>query len=146
MYAVRVLLALFLVPVASWAADGDCSAPYRSGEWEVVECFLCDGDHSATDCAEFDLEAEAQGVPAYWVADLAATTGCSGAPSVAVRGLSAQLGVPHVYADLTTAGTSSVVVEGPRHRHLDADVDITTSAGCSDLEVLLRLFYRRVNP
>jgi hypothetical protein len=111
----------------------------------VRECFLCDGDHSATDCAEFDLHVEGAGLPSYLTADLAATTGC-GAVEVDVRGLSRQLGVPHVYATMTAAGTSSIRLDPVRHRHLDADVDITTSAGCTDVEVILRLFYRRPSP
>jgi hypothetical protein len=114
-----------------------------TGNWLTVECKLCDGDHSSTDCAEFDFVSEGRGMPAYWVATLSAVTGCTGAPEVQVRGLTQQLGMPHVYANLSEAGTSAVQVNPPRHRHIDADVDITTSAGCTDLEVTLTLFYRR---
>lgn len=154
--AVSVTLALLLLGRSAAGADSDCPTTYRSGEWLIVECFLCDGDHSATDCAELDLETEAKGIPVFWVAELNAVTGCTnpGGPTVHVRGLSQALGTPHIYASLTTGGTSAVR-EGdplvtpptnPRHRHLDADVDITTSADCSDVEVLIRLFYWRDTP
>lgn len=140
----RWLLILLLLPIPAFATESECGAPYMADSLMVVECFLCDGDHSATDCAEFDLQAESPyGIPLFWYADLAAVTGCSGAPSIDVRGMDRQLGLPQVYGALTSAGTSSLRINPTRHRHIDADVDITTSAGCTDLEVVIRLFYTR---
>lgn len=127
----------------SAAADSECYTTYQSGAWSVVECFICDGDHSATDCAELSLLPEVDGWPEAIIFDLSATTGCAGAVQVAVRGLSDQLGVPHVYGTLSAAGTSTLPLFETRHRFIDADVDITTSAGCTDLEVRARFLYRR---
>lgn len=136
-----------LLPSSGVAVESECPTTYRSGDWEVRECFLCDGDHSATDCAEFDLVTEGAALPVYLVAELAKQTGCTnpGGVSVDVRGLSQQLGAPHVYVTLTSGGTSAAILDPIRHRHLDADVDITTSADCSDVEVILRLFYQRAH-
>jgi hypothetical protein len=135
---------VLLPALPALAVESECTTPYPSGEWIVQDCFLCDGDHSSTDCAEFDLRNETtMGLPMFLTADLGNTTGCSGAPEVAVRGLTVQLGMPHVYATLSAAGTSAVRVDPIRHLHLDADVDVATSADCSDLEVILRLFYPR---
>ncbi|HLE80442.1 MAG TPA: hypothetical protein VJA25_04025 [Dehalococcoidia bacterium] len=141
------LLATYLVlgATAGWAADGDAVAggQYATGPWAVETRYLCDGDHTATDCNELDLHVgTAGGLPAYLTVDLVTTGGCAGAPTVTVRGLTAPLGAPSVYADLTTAGTSSVRVDPIRHRHIDGVV--VGGAGCTDLEAVVRLFYRRV--
>lgn len=135
--------ALLLLATPALADDSECATPGPQGGWLVMECFLCDGDHSATDCAEFDFMEETLGLglPEFWYADLAKVTGCSGTPEVDVRGMDRQLGLPQVYGTLVTSGTTSLRVSPLRHRHIDADVDITTSAGCTDLEVVLRLFY-----
>jgi hypothetical protein len=125
---------------AAHAQDSSCGVPVPSGDHLYVECKLCDGDHVSTDCAEFDFVDEAFGIPTYFVAELNPNSGCD--PTVDVRGLTAQLGMPHVYARLTTAGNSAVRVDPPRHRHIDADVDVSTAASCTDLEVILRIFYK----
>lgn len=140
-----LVTAIALAAAPALGADSDCFRSYQSGAYHVIECYLCDGDHSATDCAELTIPAEVPGgLFSHAVADLARATGCAGAVAVDVRGLSDQLGMPHVYGTLTAAGTSSLRLLGPRHTYLDADVDITTSAGCTDLEVPVRFYYRRV--
>jgi len=141
LWAAAVVVVTAAAPV--WALDGDCVASYSSGAYTVLECLLCDGDHSATDCMEMDLHQVAGGLPSYLVFDLSRVTGCSGAPAVDARGLDRPLGVPFVYSTLTIAGTSSVRVDPLRHRFLDADVDAATSADCTDLEVVVRLYYQR---
>ena len=147
-WTAALLVAGLLTALAVSAGDSDCFASYSSGAYEVQECFICDGDHSATDCAELDLVTETgPGLPQFIQFDLANTTGCAGAVSVEVRGLERALGIPYIYGTLTTAGTSTIRVSQVRHRHLDADVDITTSAGCTDLEVIARTFRQRApNP
>lgn len=132
-------LILLLAPLLM-AADGDVvsTIDYHSQtRMRVVR--LCDGDHSATDCAELDLQDAEYGLPLYFVAGLTRTTDCSGAPSVTVRGLDDAAGTPVSYASLTTAGTSAVRVDPLRHRFIDAVVAGATD--CTDLEVQLRLFY-----
>lgn len=137
-------LLLLLVAPQALAADGDAVAggAYASGPWDIQTYYLCDGDHTATDCDELDLHVQtAHGLPHHLEIELVSVGGCSGVPSVAVRGLTHPLGMPAVYADLTVAGTSAVETAF-RHRHLDAV--ITNPADCVDLEVYVRLFYRRV--
>lgn len=132
-------LILLLAPLLL-AADGDVVSTI---DWRSVERMrvvrLCDGDHSATDCAELDLQDADYGLPRYMVASLTRTTDCSGAPSVTVRGLVDAAGAAVEYAALTTAGTSAVVVNPLRHRFVDGTV--TGGTDCTDLEVQLRLFY-----
>ena len=150
--AAFLLAALLAGATAASAQDSTCTSSYGSGAWLVRECYICDGDHTATDCAEFDLNTEApEGLPEYMVFDL--VNSCGGTVSVDVRGLATQLGIPYVYGTLTGAGVSSIRVGNPynpnnyldliRHRHIDADVDITTSAACTDLELVVRLMYPR---
>lgn len=141
-----LLLMLLLLPTVGWAVDGDCAASYSSGAYHVVECKVCDGDHSATDCMELDLHrATPAGLPSHLVLELASYVGCSDPlMTVNVRGLAEPLGVPFVYATLSPTVTSAVRVEPTRHRYLDADVDAAHSADCADLEVIVRLFYPRV--
>ena len=114
---------------------------YDSGAWSVETRYLCDGDHTATDCDEIDLSTQtSNGLPDHMVIALVAAT-CAVAPTVTVRGLVAPLGAPAVYASLTSAGTSSVRINPLRHRHIDAVPSIGSI--CTDLEVIVRLFYRR---
>lgn len=134
-----VLLALLLA-VPAFSADGDIVSSKTQGRMKEVQFRLCDGDHSATDCAELDtIEDLPDGPPDWIVYSLVSTTGCSGAPSVSVRGLASAAGVPFVYASLTTAGTSAVKVCGPRHRFHDATVSGATD--CTDLEIRGAAFY-----
>jgi len=125
------------------AADGSSLTAYATGAYAVYEYFLCDGDHTTTDCNEIDLHREiAGGLPEYVVADLNSTTGCAGAVTVDVRGLADAVGFPSIIQQLTLAGVSSVVLDPTTHRFVDGVVGV--GAGCTDLEVILRFFYPRL--
>jgi len=137
----RLTLCL-LVALLALGADGDSRSNYASGQWLVHEYMLCDGDHTLTNCNEIDLHVEtAAGLPQHAVVDINRLTGCSGTPVVQVRGLNTPLGFPIALQDLTLAGVSSVVVDPNGYRYLDAM--LTDAVGCSDLEVIVRLFYPR---
>lgn len=140
MYRLLALaLALLPYPTVGWAEDGGLVASYSSGAWSVEERFLCDGDHTAIDCAEIDLHSETSGgLPEHAQLDLSRTTGCAGAVTVAVRGLPDILGLPGTIGTISLAGTSSLPLPST-FRYVDGVPG--TAAGCTDLEVILRLFY-----
>lgn len=143
MYWWALLLVMLAYP--AWAADGDVVSNYCSGAWCVEEILLCDGDHSATDCEEFDLHTEGNaGLPWHIQFDLSRTTGCAGAVTVQVRGLATPLGNPSIIGTLSVAGTSSVPLATGTFRSVDGVVG--TAAGCTDLEVLMRMWYPAMTP
>lgn len=156
-----VLLALLLaMPVG--AADGDFIASHVGkipGEEMAIETFLCDGDKSATSCAEIDLlaiqasansTASTLGWPSRMVYSLRATTDCP-LVSIELRGRdTAGASVEHTLMTagthgataLTGAGVSAVQFERPAFRYVVGIV--TPGAGCTgspDVEVILRTFY-----
>ena len=134
---------LVLLPCGALAADGDAVATYQSGAYVVNEYKLCDGDHSATDCGELDLNEVSGGLPEFLAVDLVKVTGC-GAVTLEVRGLTQPLGLAHTIGTLSVAGTTSIPIDLVRFRYLDGIPAV--SVGCTDLEVHVRIFVSRFRP
>ena len=158
-----IVLAAVLLGAPAWAAEGDQVSSYSSGEWVVAEFLLCDGDYvdgtPPNTCATFDLHRGTvttsaggtiniggwQGLPQYLIAEVRLDNG--GAPNNNIgflEGRSSAAGVRHqLHAtglELATA-VSHTTIDPITHRFLSYEV--TTEGVGTDMEVVVRLFYRR---
>lgn len=149
-FLLGVLLAL-LSPIAASAADGaylpEAGTQAASRTTEVY--LLCDGDHTATNCAEFDLRAvssnQRRPVPDYiQFAIYRQSTNCTPTVSIVGRAVpTATAGatqVDHTIQALLGTGTSSVAPGVPPSFRVYL-ATITADADCTDLEVIVYLTY-----
>lgn len=123
---------------ASRAADGALQDALFSNSKAFL---LCDTKTSADSaCASFNVASKDARWPVRWQVSIEKATGCSGAYSVAVRGMNGASGVVHT-AETLDATTSAVTKGGPPPLLIDAA--LSTMTGCTDLDVLLVLFYEQ---
>lgn len=151
-----VFLAL-LAPSIAFAVEGAFKRSYNEGEFFVLEYYLCDGDHSAGgDCAEFNLftgpatDFAYPGTPLYYVIDFSvdasATTKFAGLPVGRDVSGSATLHTLPGAVSMGISATNTYVPTQGLVTHPYVLIDVTsagTGAGNNDLEVLIRLFYKR---
>ncbi len=131
----------------AWAVEGALipGSHHAAGDFRSQAFYLCDErDSGDSACGEFDLRNGTMGWPHHYVIEINATTGCSATPEVIPRVRWETGGTSHdlVTTSLTPTGTSAQVFDWPSHPILDAGLvgDLT---GCTDIEVILRLFYSR---
>lgn len=150
----RLLLAVLLVvfPGVAFAADGDLVGCYTSGQKQVCEVLLCDGDHTApnTDCAQFDLHSQPSfngwpGMPNEIVYEVR-TDNCTTTNTGFVQGVSTSGGTAHnLHTTAFQLGVSASSLYLPfTHRYIRFDITAFGSTGaCDDFEVVMRLIYNR---
>ena len=151
----RLALLFLALALPAYAADGDYlgDASLQAGAHTTEAYLLCDGDHTATDCAEMDLRnirhptaTQRRGVPdliqfsiyrqsasctpTVTITGRAVPTATAGATQVDHSILPAMLGT-------ATSSMSPAVV--PNFRVYFATV--TADAQCTDLEVIAYLTY-----
>jgi hypothetical protein len=149
------VVALFMAGSA-YAAEGDFVAEYGNerGEYIVREYLLCDGDHDVDlTCDEIDLTTVANadginpyGLPLYVVADVTVDDCDVTKHLVHLMGVSTTGGVRqrlHVTALQFGSITTTVTINPLTHRFVAANVTTAGGTTCTDLEVVLRLFYDR---
>ena len=160
-----LLVLLLLLAGPALAAEGDFVSSYASGEFDVREYLLCDGDYvdgsPPNTCATLDIHAGTftqsggtviaapsgwAGLPLFIVVEVRTDNG--GAPNNNIgfaEGRSAVAGQRHnLHATGLELGTttSSVTLNPLSHRFLSYEV--TTEGVGTDMEVIVRLFYMRV--
>jgi hypothetical protein len=141
---------LLLMPVCVFAADGAkiSSADVTKGSFDSQSFVLCDGVLEAdSSCDEFDLNQSGAGMPDWFIFSRdAVDSDCTGDVTIAINGQTTTGGTEHVITTLNDAYTS-MRVEGPRHRFIDAD--LSNQGGCDDgaadtgVTVNMTLFFKK---
>jgi hypothetical protein len=137
----------------SLAVDGDFIPFAPGGTSDVnpgpdemfLEWLLCDGAIGA--CATFDFQNALNGpgvIPDRYVIEMRAEDCVTTEPTFTIQGHATSGGIAHVYS--TTLGTAggnatSIEVNPGRHRFLSG-TNTAGSGGCTDVEVVIRAFYR----
>lgn len=137
------ILALLLLAMPAYAADGDRFATTYVDNRKVVQVFLlCDSDTAPATCSEFNVSRF--GFPDEIRVTLETETACSGTPTVVLRGFNAS-GATDKF-DLLTIPTSDtppqkdVTIQYQGHPFIDATV--TDLTDCSPgIDVIVSLHY-----
>ena len=143
-----ILLAAVIVFAASTAfaleRETVAAGTDQGKAWVIQEYVLCDGATGGPtkDCAEFDLGAK-WGIPDYITFHFILGTTCSGAPTVMPEGLDVAAGITSelLSSPLTLAGTSQAIISPVPNLIIQAA--IADGAACTDLEVRMKLFYKK---
>lgn len=149
-------VALAMLPLGALAQDLTLPAngQYRSGDYQVFEVFLCDGDHTGpdTECIVLDTHAGRTGdtswpgIPLFAAVEIR-TDDCT------------NKGIGRLVGRSTSGGTTEYVLSAnlqigsavqhasipTTHRFIRFDISTFGTVGaCSDFEVVYRMFYSRV--
>ena len=167
MRRVAAFLTTLLMAFQAVAADSDFIRTYASGPWLVMEYLLCDGDKTdgtpPNNCAEFDLhtgpagQTSYPGLPHHITYAIRADTCVTTASDFEIQ-LNSRAGLTGLAAvtpgasrggvlswDGGSSGVSAFSVQRLTHRVTRAEQIVEgTGAPCDDFEVVMLLWYPRV--
>lgn len=159
-------LLTLLLATPALAADGDFVRSYASGPWNVVEYLLCDGDKvdgtPPNNCANFDLHTGPAGVNSYpglphHITFAIRTDTCQTTANdfeIQANSRTSLTGLAAVTAganragvlswDAGSSGVSSFAMSVLSHRIVRAEQIVEGTGVCDDFEVVMIMFYPRV--
>lgn len=151
MYLFAFLAGLLWAPLV-YAADGDqLGCEVGESKYEFCQAYyLCDEKSGNGSCGEFDLAEDAIGIPDSIQFSFEDVSDCVGVPDVEIfaanesRTCTAGSAVCHTLTNLSSTVTSQFIggTDVAVPRYISADISNLTS--CSDLEVVMHLYYHRV--